>query len=95
MPNEVHMVRVGRFEKLLEVIGGLSCLALEVALSSVNKLLIEVVGLLIVATFVTAGSDRSSLGSPPLPLLFMPLPAALGIPLNRCWGPPSHRPRQK
>jgi hypothetical protein len=82
MPNRVHMVGAGRFEKLLKVIGGLPCLVLEVTFSSGNELLIGVIGLLVFATLVTAGGDCDSLGSllwPPLVTFGAPLCALAGF----------------
>jgi hypothetical protein len=73
------MVGTGQFEKLLEVIDGLPRLMLEVTLSSGNELLIGVIGLLVIAALIIAGTNHNSLGSPlcpllsPLALLFMPL----------------------
>jgi hypothetical protein len=81
--DEVHNVWAGHLKKLLEVIDRLSCLALEVMLSSGN-LLIGVNGLLVVVTLIVASSNcdllqcRFGLLLLSLPLLLTPLPAALG-----------------
>jgi hypothetical protein len=77
MPNGVHMVGTGRFVKLLKVIIGRTRLVLEVALSSGNKLLIRVIGLLVIAARIAAGSDCNLLGSS----LWPPL-VAFGAPLH-------------
>jgi hypothetical protein len=82
MPNRVHMVGAGRFEKLLKVISGLPSLVLEVTFSGGNELLIGVVGLLVFAALVTAGGDCDSLGSllwPPLVTFGAPLCALVGF----------------
>jgi hypothetical protein len=76
MPNRVCMVGAGHFEKLLEVIGRLPRLVLEIALSSGNELLVGVINLLVVAALVAAHCDRDSLGS----MLWSP-PIAFGAPL--------------
>jgi hypothetical protein len=56
---------------------GLSCLALEITLSSGEELLIRVTNILVIVTLVTASSDRDSLGPP----LWPPL-VAFGTPLH-------------
>jgi hypothetical protein len=65
------------FEKLLEVIGGLPCLMLEIALSSSNELIVGVVNLCVISTLMATGSDHDLLGSP----LWPPLDA-FGSPLR-------------
>jgi hypothetical protein len=96
MSNGVCMVGASRFEKLLKVIGLMPRLALEVTLSNGNNLLVRVIGHLVVAALIIAGSHCDSLGSP----LWPPL-VAFGVPhhaLTDChgavlldcrWGPPS------
>jgi hypothetical protein len=69
------MVGAGRLEKLLEVIGRLPCLSLEVVLGGGNELLIGVVSLLVVVTLIIASSNCDPLGS----LLWPPL-VAFGAP---------------
>jgi hypothetical protein len=69
MANGVRMVGASRFEKLLEVIGRLPHLVLDVALSSSDTLLIRVIGVLVVVTLIGAGSDHDSLGLPLWPRL--------------------------
>jgi hypothetical protein len=77
------MIGAGCLEKLLEVISGLPCLALEITLSNGDELVARVIGLLVIVALVTTGSDSDSLGSPlrplllPLALRFVPLLAAL------------------
>jgi hypothetical protein len=61
VPNGVRMVRAGHLEKLLEVIGWLPCLVLEIPISNGDVFLVIVIGLLII---VVAGSDHNSLGLP-------------------------------
>jgi hypothetical protein len=68
----IHMIWSGCFEKLLEVIYTLSCLASGITRGSGNKLLIKVVSVLIVTTLITAGGDYDSLG----PLFWPPLVAS-------------------
>jgi hypothetical protein len=63
------MVGAGYLKKLLEVIGGLSCLTLEIMLSNGDELLVRVVGLLVVVALVTASGDHDSSGSPLWPSL--------------------------
>jgi hypothetical protein len=70
------MIGAGGLKKLLEVIGGLPHLVLEVMLSGSNELLIEIVGLLVIVTLIIVGSDYDSLGSP----LWPPF-VAFGTPL--------------
>jgi hypothetical protein len=70
------MVGAGHLEKLLEVIGRLPHLALEVTLSGGNRLLVGVIGLLVVVTLITAGSNYDPLG-----LLLWPPLVAFGAPL--------------
>jgi hypothetical protein len=64
MPNVVCMIGEGCLEKIVEVIGGLPRLALDVMLSSGGDLLIGVIGLLVVIALIAAGSDRDLFGSP-------------------------------
>jgi hypothetical protein len=54
------VIGIGCLKKLLEVISGLPCLALEIVLSSNDELLIEVTNILVVVTLVAADSDRDS-----------------------------------
>jgi hypothetical protein len=68
------MVWTGRFEKLLEVISGLSHLVLEIMLDSRNVFLVGVVCLLVV--IIIAASNSDPLGAPLLPL-FTALGASL------------------
>jgi hypothetical protein len=63
MPNGVYIVGAGRFEKLLDVIGGLTRLVLKVTLNSGDEFLIGVVDLFVVAALIAAGSNRDLLGS--------------------------------
>jgi hypothetical protein len=78
------------------VISGLSRLALEIALSSDNKLLIGVTNILVIVTLVVAGSDHDSLGLPlwpPFVAFGAPLHSlvgCLGVPLDHRRGPLSH-----
>jgi hypothetical protein len=63
------MIGAGCLEKIVEVIGGLPRLALDVTLNSCGDLLIGVIGLLVVIALIAAGSDRDLFGSllgPPL-----------------------------
>ncbi len=62
------MVGSGRLEKLIEVIGTLPRLALEVTLGGGNELLIGIVSLLVVVTLIIAGSNCDLLRAPLLPL---------------------------
>jgi hypothetical protein len=69
MPNGVCMIGVGCLKKVLNVVGRLPRLALEVMLSSGNELLVGVIVLVVNVARVIAGSDCESLGSslwPPL-----------------------------
>jgi hypothetical protein len=70
-------VRSGHLEKLIEVIGRLPHLALEITLGSGNELHVGIVSLLVVVT--TAPRWGCCFGPllVPLALLFMPLLAAL------------------
>jgi hypothetical protein len=69
MANGVRMVGASRFEKLLKVIGRLQLLVLDVALTSSDKFLVRVIGLLVVVALIGAGSDHDSLGLPHWPRL--------------------------
>jgi hypothetical protein len=69
------MIGVGCFEKLLQVIGGLLCLALKIRLGS-DELLIGVTSVLVVITFIADGGNHDPLGPP----LWPPLVAS-GVPL--------------
>jgi hypothetical protein len=60
VPNGIRVIGIGCLKKLLEVISGLPCLALEIVLSSNDELLIEVTNILVVVTLVAADSDRDS-----------------------------------
>jgi hypothetical protein len=77
VPNGICMVGSGRLEKLIEVIGRLPRLALEITLGSGNELYVGIVSLLVVVTLVIAGSDCASLG-----LLLWPPLGAFGAPLH-------------
>jgi hypothetical protein len=57
------MVWVGCFEKLFEVIGGLSRLVLRIELGSGDELLLEVTDVLVVLALVAAGGDCDPLWS--------------------------------
>jgi hypothetical protein len=48
------MIGAGCLKKLLEVIGGLSRLALEVALSNGDELLVGVIGVLVIVDLIAA-----------------------------------------
>jgi hypothetical protein len=76
MPNGVCMIGAGCLKKLLEVIGGLLHLALDVTLSIDDEILIGVIGLLVIVALVVASSYRDKLGLP----LHPPL-VAFGAPL--------------
>jgi hypothetical protein len=86
VPNGVRMIGTGCLEKHLEVISGLPRLALEVALSSGDKLLVGVIGILVIVTLIIAASDRDSLEPSFCPLLvtFGALLCALAGCLDRC-----------
>jgi hypothetical protein len=77
----VHMVRIGRFKKFLEVFILLSCLVHEIMLSGHSMLLIGAICFLVV--IVVAASNCDLLGAPLFPLLLplapflAPLPVAL------------------
>jgi hypothetical protein len=83
MPDGVHVVWTGHFEKFLEVIGQLSCLTLEIVLGGSNVFLIRAVSFLLVIVIITTSSNCDPLEAPllpllsPLALLLAPLPAAL------------------
>jgi hypothetical protein len=73
-----RMVQTCRFEKFLEVLVQLSCLALEVTLDSHDVLHIKVVHFLVIV--VATSGNYDPLGVPLLPPLapfLVPLPAAL------------------
>jgi hypothetical protein len=78
------MVGACLLEKLLELIGRLPHLALEVTLGGGNDLLIGIVGLLDIVALIAAGSNCDLSGLPLWPLLlslallFVPLLATLG-----------------
>jgi hypothetical protein len=69
VPGGLRMVGVGSLEKLLEVIGRLSCLALEVVLGSSDVFLIRVISLLVVVKLIIASSNCDPLGAPLWPSL--------------------------
>jgi hypothetical protein len=71
------MVWAGHLEKLLKVIGKLSCLVLEVTLGSSNVLLIGVTVLLVVVALIASRSNSDLLGAP----ILLPL-VAFGAPLR-------------
>jgi hypothetical protein len=82
MSDMIHMIGESRLEKLLEVIYGLSCLALEVVLDGANEHLIRIAGLL-------ACGDCDSLQLslwPPLIAFGTPLCALTG---DLEWCPPT------
>jgi hypothetical protein len=66
------MIGTWCLEKLLEVIDGQPCLALDLVLIGGNELLIGVTNVLVIVTLIIATSDRDSLGSP----LWVPLVAS-------------------
>jgi hypothetical protein len=78
------MIWAGRFKKILEVICRLSRLTFKITLSSGNKLLIGVIGILVVIAFIATSGDRDPLGPP----LWHPLIAFDGPPcsLVGCYG---------
>jgi hypothetical protein len=84
VPDGVRVIGIGSLEKLLEVFSGLSRLALEIALSSSDELLVRVTNILVVVALIAAGGDRDSLGLPFQPpffsfgALFVPLLFVLG-----------------
>jgi hypothetical protein len=63
------MIWAGCFKKLFEVIGGLPCLVLRIALRGNDELLVEVASVLVVIALVAVGHDRDSLWSPLRPPL--------------------------
>jgi hypothetical protein len=69
------MVWASLLEKVLEVIGRLSRLVLEVVLDSGNMFLVRVIDLLVVVAIVVASSNCDLLGAP----LWTPL-VAFGTP---------------
>jgi hypothetical protein len=64
MSDGVHMVGAGHLKKLLKLIDGLPCLALEVTLGGGYELPVGIVGLLVMVALIAVGSDYDSLGSP-------------------------------
>jgi hypothetical protein len=71
VPDGVRVIGIGSLEKLLEVFSGLSRLALEIALSSSDELLVRVTNILVVVALIAAGGDRDSLGLPFRPPFFL------------------------
>jgi hypothetical protein len=69
VPDRVRLIGIGCLQKLLEVIAGQSCLALDLALDGGNELLIGVANVLVIVTLIAAGGDHESLGSPLRPPL--------------------------
>jgi hypothetical protein len=81
VPNRVHVIGIGCHDKLLKLISELPCLALEIALSSADKLLIGVGNILVIVTLITVDTDHNSLGSllrPPLITFGAPLHTLVG-----------------
>jgi hypothetical protein len=74
----LRVIGTGWLEKHLKVISGLPRLALLIALSSGDELLIEVTNIFVVDTLITAGSDCDLRGrhfNPPLVAFGAPLHA--------------------
>jgi hypothetical protein len=69
VPDGVHMIWEGHLEKLLEVIGRLPRLALEIALGDSDMFLIGVVRLLAIVIIITSSSNCDLLVMPLLSLL--------------------------
>jgi hypothetical protein len=92
------VVGTGSLEKLLEVISRLPRLAFEVMLGGGDELLVRIVGLLVVVSLITIGSDCDPLGSlvgPPLVAFGVhpcPLEAALSGAPRLPRGPSSRSP---
>jgi hypothetical protein len=100
VPDRVCLVWVGCLEKLLEVMGRLPCLALEVMPGSSNVLLVGVVDVLVVVSLITlvvTATHWLRIFSPTSCCLrcssshLCQLPWAMSLECRR--GPPSHRPR--
>jgi hypothetical protein len=87
MPEKVCVVWAGRLENLLNVIGRLPQLALEVMLSGNDMFLVRVIDLLAVVAFIIASSNYDSFGAP----LWPPL-TTLGAPLSALAGNLGRRP---
>jgi hypothetical protein len=69
VPDKVCMIGAGCLQKLLKVIGGQSCLSLDLALGGGNELLVGVTNIFVLVTLVASGGDHDSLGSPQWPPL--------------------------
>jgi hypothetical protein len=84
VPDRVRIVWAGHLEKLLDVIGMLSRLVLEIVLNDSDVFLVRVIDLLVVVIIVVASNNHDSLGShfgpliPSVALLLAPLLTALG-----------------
>jgi hypothetical protein len=84
VPDELRLIGTGCLEKLLELVGELPLLALEIMLSGGDELLIGVTNILVVVTLITVGGNRDLLGPLLRPLLsllallFAPLSIVLG-----------------
>jgi hypothetical protein len=86
MPNKVHMIGAGCFEKILKVIGGLRHLAFKITLGGDDELLVGVTSVLVVITLVPVSGYRDSLGPPlrpPIVASSAPLCTLVGR-LGRC-----------
>jgi hypothetical protein len=77
VPDDVHMIWEGHLEKLLEVIGRLPRLALEIALGGSDMFLIGVVLILAIVIIITACSNCDL-----LVMLLLPLLTAIGASLS-------------
>jgi hypothetical protein len=64
VPDRVRIVWAGHLEKLLDVIGMLSRLVLEIVLNDSDVFLVRVIDLLVVVIIVVASSNHDSLGEP-------------------------------
>jgi hypothetical protein len=73
------MFWAGHLEKLLEVIGRLSCLTFEATLCGGDVFFIEVISLSVIVAFIVASSNSDQLGAP----LWPPL-VAFASNLGRC-----------
>jgi hypothetical protein len=58
------VIGAGCLKKLLDVVGGLPHLTLEITLNSGDEPLVGVANILVVVTLITTGGDRDSLGPP-------------------------------
>jgi hypothetical protein len=87
------MVRTSRFEKLLEIVFQLPCLALEIMFSGRDILLVRAVYFLVI--IVAAGSDCDPSGAPLLAVLSAFRSAFAGGFECCCRVSSSHRPEQR